>query len=571
MLFAMTAGLIGGLGLFIYGMHLMSEGLKILAGNRMKALLEVLTNNRFKAILVGTIVTMIVQSSSTTTVMVVGFVNASLMTLQQAAGVILGANIGTTITAQLIAFNITALSPVFIGIGTLLTLFSKRKKTTVLGSIILGFGLLFFGISVMSGVMEPLKESEFIKELLSKYGMNPFWGLILGALVTAVMQSSSATVGLLQAIALSGLFLDMSASDAIQVCTPIIIGTNIGTCVTAMISSIGTSKTAHKAALIHLFVNIFGAVWVLGIFGVISMVSSTNPVYEFVVGVSGTMIDSNQQVVPNLARQIAMMHTLFNVANMVVILPFLNGLVGLLDKMIPSEKSEFAIQLDTRLLSNPSVALGQVYNEMITMENMCLKNFRRTMEDIENGAPKNAHKIDETENMIDSFEKNIVDYTVQLSNIDLSVEDNQLVAFIFKSVHGLERIGDHCVNVSEAATNVYEDKIIFSENGRSELMELLGTVEAILIDLSDALKYKNLEICHRILDRENVIDDLTDLYIDRHIKRLNEGVCNPYAGIVYADILSNLERIGDHSVNIVKGLIDALDEEKTLLEEEINY
>jgi len=571
MFFAMTAGLIGGLGLFIYGMHLMSEGLKILAGNRMKALLEVLTNNRFKAILVGTIVTMIVQSSSTTTVMVVGFVNASLMTLQQAAGVILGANIGTTITAQLIAFNITALSPIFIGIGTVMTLFSKRKKTTVLGSIVLGFGLLFFGISVMSGVMEPLKESDFIKELLINYGMNPFWGLMLGTVVTGIMQSSSATVGLLQAIALSGLFVGITGTDAIRICTPIIIGTNIGTCVTAMISSIGTSKTAQKAALVHLFVNIFGAIWVLSIFGIINMVSPVNPVYEFVVKISGNMIDANQQLVPNLARQIAMMHTFFNVANMVVILPFLNGMVKLLDRLIPSEKAEFAIQLDTRLLNNPSVALGQVYNEMITLGTMCLKNFKRTMEDIDNGDSKNVPKIMETEDMIDNFEKNIIDYTVQLSNIDMSVEDNQLVAFIFKSVHDLERIGDHCVNVSEAATNIYEDKIIFSENGRSELMELLGTVEAILIDLNDALKYKNLATCHRILDRENIIDDLTDLYIDRHIRRLNEGICNPYAGIVYADILSNLERIGDHAVNIVMGLIDALDEEKTLLEEEVNY
>lgn len=571
MIIAMTAGLIGGLGLFIYGMHLMSEGLKILAGNRMKTLLEVLTNNRLKAILVGTILTMIVQSSSTTTVMVVGFVNASLMTLQQAAGVILGANIGTTITAQLIAFNITAASPIFIGIGTVMTLFSKRKKTTDLGSIILGFGLLFFGISVMSGVMEPLKESEFIKQLLVQYGMNPFWGLMLGTLVTGIMQSSSATVGLLQAVALSGLFVGMSSTDAIRICTPIIVGTNIGTCITAMLSCIGTSKTAQKAAWIHLFVNIFGAIWVLGIFGIINMVFPVNPVYEFVAKISGNMIDANHQVVPNLARQIAMMHTFFNVANMVVILPVLNALVKFLDKLIPSEKAEFAIQLDTRLLSNPSVALGQVYNEMITLESMCLKNFRRTMEDIKNKDTKNVPKIIETEEMIDNFEKQIIDYTVQLSNIDMSVQDNQLVAFILKSVHDLERIGDHCVNVSDAATSVYEDNIIFSETGQMELMELLGTVEDILVDLNDALKSKSLKICHRILDRENIIDDLTDLYVDRHIKRLNEGTCNPHAGIVYADILSNLERIGDHAVNIINGLIDALDEEKTLLEEEVNY
>ncbi len=348
MTFNMCIGLFGGLGLFIYGMHLMSEGLKIVAGNKMKHLLEVLTNNRIKAVLVGTVVTIMVQSSSTTTVMVVGFVNASLMTLTQAAGIILGANIGTTVMAQLIAFNVSAIAPLFIGIGTFLALFGKKKSYRDFGSIVLGFGILFFGVNTMSATMEPLKDSPVFISWITTYGKNPLLGLFLGTVITGIMQSSGATLGLLQALAISGVFAGVGGTQAVEICIPMMIGTNIGTCVTALLSSIGTSTAAKNAAFIHLFVNVFGAVWVMvlltvmnasmainpiyewivAISGTMSTSMAINPIYEWIVAISGTMSTDAGTVIPNVARQIAMSHTIFNIANTIVLFPIIDYFVA---------------------------------------------------------------------------------------------------------------------------------------------------------------------------------------------------------------------------------------------------
>lgn len=555
MTFEMLIGLFGGLGLFIYGMHMMSEGLKTVAGNRMKKLLEVLTNNKYRAVLVGTVVTMIVQSSSTTTVMVVGFVNAALMTLTQAAGVILGANIGTTVTAQLIAFNVTALAPIFIGIGTIVTLFAKKKKNRDLGSIILGFGILFFGIALMAATMKPLKESEQFIHLLTTYGTNPLLGLLIGTLITGVMQSSSASIGLLQALAIAGVFSSVGGTDAIQICIPILIGTNIGTCVTALLSCIGTSMAAKKAAFIHLFVNIFGAIWVMLLLFVMSGFVAVNPIYEFIVDISGTFIDDAGQTVPNVARQIAMAHTFFNIANTIVLLPLIGYFVKFLDRTYPEKEAEKCLQLDDRLLNNPSIALGQIGKEVLRLSEMSSKNFSDACESVMQGDEKLVDDVRKREERIDEFQEGIVEYTIKLSNENMSEEENNRVAFFLKGSYDLERIGDYAMNIGELVEMRVENKILFSELANQEILDLITFTSDTLRDMTALIDTEDEVLCYKIFDEEEKINDMTEKLKDDHIHRLNYGDCNPYAGIIYLDLLSNIERVGNHASNIAQGIL----------------
>ncbi|WP_414151350.1 Na/Pi cotransporter family protein [Acetobacterium carbinolicum] len=551
----MLIGLFGGLGLFVFGMHMMSDGLKTVAGTKMKKLLEVLTNNKIKAILVGTVVTMIVQSSSTTTVMVVGFVNAALMTLTQAAGVILGANIGTTVTAQLIAFNVTELAPVFIGIGAMMALFSTKKKNKDLGSIILGFGILFYGIAAMSTAMKPLRESEEFIYLLSTYGTNPLLGVLIGTLITAVVQSSSASIGLLQALALSGVFVSIGGTGAIQICLPILIGTNIGTCVTALLSCIGTSTAAKKAAFIHLFVNIFGAVWVMILLTIINNLVAVNPVYEFIVTISGSLINGGGDMVPNVARQIAMAHTLFNVANTIVLLPIIGYFVSFLDRVYPEKEEDKGLQLDDRLFNNPSIALGQVVRETNRLAKMSFKNFRVACESIMDGNEKLVEKVVKREERIDEFQQGIVEYSVKLSNENMSEEENERLAFILKGSHDLERIGDHAMNIGELAEMRATNKIVFSDIANQEVLNLISLTTNTLRDMVELMETEETDLCYKILDEEEEIDEMTEKLKDDHIRRLNEGICNPYAGVIFLDLLTNIERVGDHASNIAHGIL----------------
>ncbi len=567
----MLIGLFGGLGLFVFGMHMMSEGLKTVAGTKMKKLLEVLTNNKVKAVLVGTVVTMIVQSSSTTTVMVVGFVNAALMTLTQAAGVILGANIGTTVTAQLIAFNVSELAPIFIGVGALVTLFSKKKKNRDVGSIVLGFGILFFGIATMSAAMEPLRESEDFIYLLSTYGKNPLLGLLIGTFITGVIQSSSASIGLLQALALSGVFVSIGGTGAIQICIPILIGTNIGTCITALLSCIGTSTTAKKAAFIHLFVNIFGAVWVMVLLVVMDSSMAVNPVYEFIVSISGTFINTNGEVVPNVARQIAMAHTFFNVANTLVLFPLIGYFVTFLDRAYPEKEEEKGLQLDDRLLNNPSVALGQVVKEMNRLAEISTKNFKAACEAVMDGNEKLVEEITKREERIDEFQGGIVEYSVKLSNENMSEEENDRLAFVMKGSHDLERIGDHAMNIGELTEMRSTSKISFSDIANQEVLDLMSLTSNTLQDMVQLMSTDEIALCYKILDKEEEIDEMTEKLKDDHISRLNQGICNPYAGVIFLDLLTNIERVGDHASNIAQGILGLKLHQGLITQSEFDY
>lgn len=553
-MFEIIVGLIGGLGLFIYGMQIMSNSLKVVAGDRMKHLLEVLTSNRFKAIICGIVVTIMVQSSSTTTVMVVGFVNASLMNLTQAAGIILGANIGTTVMAQLIAFNVDAIAPILIGIGTVMSVFGNKKKTRDLGTILLGIGILFFGISTMSSTMEPLKDNPVFKRWLITYGRNPILGLLIGTVITGIMQSSGATLAMLQALAISGIFADVSGTAAIQICIPMMIGTNIGTCVTALLSSIGTSKAAKNAAIIHLSVNIFGAIWVMTLLAIFNAVLPVNPIYQFLVDISGTMKTSSGAVIPNVARQIAMSHTFFNVANMFVMLPFIDKLVNFLETHIKDdeEESDKGLQLDDRLLNNPAVAIGQVGRELIHMAEMAEKNLKLAGKALVEGDEKAIEKVYQREDRIDEHEKGIIDFVIRLSNLNVSQEENDRLASYLQIAHDIERIGDHAENIVELAEDKIEKDVKMTEAARNELLELLDLTYSIVQHVKEALDSEDDAICMKIYEEEERSDDLTDEYKDKHIKRLSEGTCQVNSSAIYFDLLVDLERVGDHAANIAE-------------------
>ena len=553
-MFEIIVGLIGGLGLFIYGMQIMSNSLKVVAGDRMKHLLEVLTSNRFKAIICGIVVTIMVQSSSTTTVMVVGFVNASLMNLTQAAGIILGANIGTTVMAQLIAFNVDAIAPILIGIGTVMSVFGNKKKTRDLGTILLGIGILFLGSSTMSSTMEPLKDNPVFKRWLITYGRNPILGLLIGTVITGIMQSSGATLAMLQALAISGIFADVSGTAAIQICIPMMIGTNIGTCVTALLSSIGTSKAAKNAAIIHLSVNIFGAIWVMTLLAIFNAVLPVNPIYQFLVDISGTMKTSSGAVIPNVARQIAMSHTFFNVANMFVMLPFIDKLVNFLETHIKDdeEESDKGLQLDDRLLNNPAVAIGQVGRELVHMAEMAEKNLKLAGKALVEGDEKAIEKVYQREDRIDEHEKGIIDFVIRLSNLNVSQEENDRLASYLQIAHDIERIGDHAENIVELAEDKIEKDVKMTEAARNELLELLDLTYSIVQHVKEALDSEDDAICMKIYEEEERSDDLTDEYKDKHIKRLSEGACQVNSSAIYFDLLVDLERVGDHAANIAE-------------------
>lgn len=549
----MLIGLFGGLGLFVYGMHLMSEGLKIVAGNKMRHFLEVLTNTPLKALLCGIIVTMMVQSSSTTTVMVVGFINASLMTLMQGAGIILGSNIGTTISAQIIAFDITAYAPLFIGIGAFITLFSNKKKIRDWGIIILGFGILFFGISFMSDSVAPIKDSPEFVDLLLSFGRNPFLGLIAAAIMTAVLQSSSAIIGLVQALAIAGVFSTTSGTEAIQICIPLVIGSNIGTCVTAILSSIGTTNVAKDASYIHLFINIFGAVWVMALLMFLNSTYAIDPIYQWIVNISGTTT-LDGLVVPNIARQIAMAHTLFNVANTIVLFPFLGLIVKLVEKILPPEPMEEGLKLDKRLLSTPPVALGQLEKELVKMSKIISKNFAKAMNGLIDFNEKDIEKVKEKEKDINDFENGIQDFSAKLSVLNLSQEQNERVAYIVENAHYLERIGDISELIANLAQEMIDKNKHFTDRMLENLEELKVKTSKVLSEVTMVLDDPNNETINKIYRDESFINNIILDLRENRLKHLTGKEEKIYATFIFVDVLGHIYRITRLAENIANSV-----------------
>ena len=525
--------LLGGLGLFIYGMKVMGDGLENAAGEGLKRILEKVTKNPIVAVIVGAIVTAVIQSSSATTVMVVGFVNAGLMNLAQAAGIIMGANIGTTITAQLVAFKLDTIAPLFVFVGAMMVMFVKVKKRREVGNIVLGFGILFTGMGAMSGAMKPLTSSPIFQHALAAVGSHWYFGIIAGALITAILQSSSATTGILVALATAG------AVD-IKMALPIIFGCNIGTCVTAMIATVGTNKTAHRAAMLHLLFNITGTVLFLPLL------------------ITGWLGDFVSLFSDSVTRQIANSHTIFNVENTVVMLPLIPVLIKAVHKIVPGEDDEKMgpKYIDDRLLETPVIAAGQVIKETIRMANKAKKSLELSMKAFLNNDEKLAEKVYANETLINTLEECITTYLVGLSKCELSDKEKNIVGATFHIVNDIERIGDHAENLADLTVQKINKRLDYTEEAIEEIKTMYNTTLKALDIAIECYEKRDVFKAKSIQDVEAQIDRQQKKYRDLHIKRLHEGSCNAYTGAIYLDLLSNLERIGDHATNIAESVIE---------------
>lgn len=531
--FITVINLFGGLGLFLYGMKMMGDGLENAAGDKLKGIFDRITSNPVKGVLTGAIVTAIIQSSSATTVMVVGFVNAGLMNLYQATAVIMGANIGTTITAQLISFQFDALAPIFLAIGAMIVLFTKRKNTKQIGNIILGFGILFLGLELMKNSMSPLADSSFFSELIIKLQGKTILGVLLGVVMTAVIQSSSASTGILVALASTGAL-------PLNVAVPILFGNNIGTCVTALISSIGTSKTAKKAALIHLLFNVIGTLIFIPLIGQL-----TGIVQGITPGMGAEAVK----------RQIANAHSIFNIINTLILMPCIKLLVYIVNRIIPGEdeKEAMGVQyIDERLLETPVIALGQTTNELVRMANKAKDNLELAMDAFNNNNEESLNKVYYNEKLINILEDDITRFLVKLSNTEIGEEQKNIVAAMFHVVNDIERIGDHAENIADLASEKMAKHIMFSEEASKELLSMFNyTVSALEMSI-DCFKHYNKEKARTVRGVEERIDSLEKELRASHIRRLNTGICNATVGAIFLDVISNFERIGDHAVNVAE-------------------
>lgn len=532
--------LFGGFGMFIYGMHIMAEGLQKTAGNKMKNLLGILTNNRYVAVVVGALVTAIIQSSSASTVMVVGFVNAGLMSLVQATGVIMGANIGTTITAWIVSssewmvfFKPTKVAPFVIGIGACLLFFSKDKKKKQVGEILIGFALIFIGLDLMKDGISPYKGSQIFKDAFIVLGKNPFLGVLAGAAVTAIIQSSSASVGILQTLAATGV---VPFSAAIY----IVLGQNIGTTVTAMLSSIGANKTAKRAAYVHLMFNIIGTV----IFTIGAIIF-----FKFVNVEQGIAIIT--------MTQISVFHTFFNVSNTVILFPFANKLVAIAEKIVPGEdrqaesEDELALRhLDDRILETPSFAVENAIKEVGHMGELAVANTKLAVEALMTQDYKLISEVISKEKDINKLEKLITDYLVKISNTPLNEHQHIVITNLFHTVNDIERVGDHAENIADLARYYSENELQFSPEAEVEFKEISSlAIETIEIAVKARLD-ENADLVRLVEEKEEEVDVMEEHLRGQHIRRLAKNLCDSTTGVVFLDSISNLERISDHALNI---------------------
>ena len=524
----------GGLGLFLFGIRTMGDGLENAAGAKLKRMLEVLTGNRFLAVLVGFVVTAIIQSSTATTVMVVGFVNAGVMTLAQAVGVIMGANIGTTVTSLLIALNFSSVAAASVLVGVILMLASKKTLVKNLGSIFTGFGLLFLGIDLMSDSMAPLRESAGFMNFIvavSDSPLRPLFGILLGIVMTAVLQSSSASVGVLQTLAMQGLV-------PLKFSVFVLFGQNIGTCLTALFSTVGAKKNSKRAAVIHLLFNLLGT-------GMFILIALLTPYIEWIEKISSDPM-----------AQIAISHIVFNVVSTVVLFPFAKLLVKLSCLIVPgkddSESEMHCRFIDDRLLNTPPFAVMQVGKEVARMAKLARGNFETSAYALINRSDKDLDKVMEKEEVINYLNHHITSYLVKLNALDITDSDSDYIARVFHAINDIERVGDHATNLAEAAERNIGDGLTFSDAARDELNQLCGSVITLLDRSIEAFDRQSLGDgeAKELSDLEEHIDDLTLTCQDAHIFRLNRNECNTEAGMLYLNTITDFERVGDHAINI---------------------
>lgn len=524
----MTMSLLGGLALFLYGMKMMGEGLEKAAGDKLRRLLESLTRNPIIGLLVGVVFTMIIQSSSATTVMVVGFVNAGLLDLMQATGVILGANIGTTVTAWIVAgFQAMTFMPLILLVGVAMIMFVKRLKLQRIGQIVAGFGMLFVGMDMMKNAMSPLAESAEFARLMTTFS-NPLLAMLMGVAITAVIQSSSASVGILELLALQGLV-------PLETSLYIIMGTNIGTCVTAMLAAIGATRTARRAALIHLMFNVLGTL-------VVFVLVSVLPVANWL------------SAIKDPALQIAVAHTSFKVFEVMCFIALRGYLVKLVMILVPGDDSRTEERrlkyLDDRILSTPPIAVAQISKEIERMGDIAVDNLSRAMDAFFDKNAALIPEVEHNEDAINYLNHEITRYMVSVSQLDLPADDMKRMGALFHVVNDLERIGDHAENMAEYAQSRIDDEIPFSDESIREMHEMLSkTLELCRLALN-VFHTRDRKLLPQVLVREENIDDLEKELQRNHVERLTRGACTPRSGMVFSDMLSNLERVADHATNI---------------------
>lgn len=539
--------MLGGLALFLYGMHYMGEQLEKLSGGKLERILEKMTDKTIKGVLLGCAVTAVVQSSSAVTVMVVGFVNSGIMELSRAIGVIMGANIGTTVTAWIL--SLTGLSgdsliinllkpssfaPVLAVIGVFLVMFTKKEKSKNIGGILAGFSILMMGMTFMSDAMGGLADNEQFTSLLIKFS-NPFLGILAGTVLTAVIQSSSASVGILQALAITG-------SVPFSTAFPIILGQNIGTCVTALISSVGTNKNAKRAAFAHLYFNIIGVVLAMILF------YGANAIFDF-----SFMSDSIT------ASQIAILHSVFNIFSTIVLLPFTKQLEFLACKTIKDgdKKSETpSVLLDDRFLINPSYAVEKSREITCKMADVVEKTAITSLSILKNFSDEKAQLILENEKETDKFEEMLETYLVKISALNLSDEDSKNVFILHHAIENFEKIGDYSEDILKIKKNINKKNIIFSERAKYDLSVMMAATTKIITLAVDAFKTNDIVKAREIEPLEEVIDKLKKELKNRHLKRIEQGSCSVDQGFVYLDIINALERISDHCASLAVSMIE---------------
>lgn len=535
---SIAIGIIGGLGLFLYGMQMMGNGLQKAAGKKLERIIEILTTNRLMGVLVGVVVTGVIQSSSATTVMVVGFVNAGIMKLTQAVGVILGANIGTTVTGQIVSLSIDQVAPVAVGAGMIIWMLAKKGSVKTLGEILIGLGILFFGMEFLKDALKPLRELEGFNLMMTTLSHNPFLGVLVGFVLTFVVQSSSASIGMLIALASQGA-LPLAAA------LPILYGDNIGTCTTALISSIGASKNAKRAAIIHLAFNTVGTLLFIFLL--------SNPITKIVTSLDPT----------DIGRQIANAHSIFNLTNVIVQFPFAVFLIKIAMWLIPDRGEDSVLKLtkyiDERLVETPTIAIKSVINETVNMGEVALMSLTHAMDGYFEGQIDKVKKTFVLEKDVNTLETQITEFLVKLSSKDLLDSDRRYIDGLFNNINDIERVGDHADNIAELIVQMDEKGIAFSEVSKQELLIMYNKTKETYQKALQVIDKPNLEMVQDVIRIEVEMDTLQKKARHDHFERLNKNICSTEAGIYYLEIVNNLERVSDLSCNLVRMVADTVE------------
>ena len=540
--------LMGGLGLFLLGMHQMGDGMEKAAGARMRSILEAVTSNRVMGTLVGILFCAVIQSSSATTVMVVSFVNAGMMNLYQAAGVIFGANIGTTVTSQLVSFNLSAYAPIILFVGVLMTQFVKNDRIKKIGEVILGFGVLFMGLNIMSGSMSDMKNSPVVADFLGGL-TNPFLAVLLGTVITAIIQSSSVTVSILLLMAQQGLM-------ELPICFYIILGCNIGACMSALLASLNGNKNAKRAALIHLFFNIIGTII---IFVILTLAGDL--VLNGLRAISG----------PDPGRSVANAHTLFKISQVIMLLPFTKGIVRLTYLAVPGDDGEGLegecelLYIGKKAVFSPTTAVIEAVRELEHMGKLAYENLNRGLDALMTLNEDEINKIYEVEKQINFMNHAITNYLVKISQMTLPIDDSKSIGALFHVVNDIERIGDHAENLADSARSRIAEGIAFSDTALEELKEMGSKVNTILKYAMEMFASNSREHLHDIMTLEDSIDEMERQLQKNHIERLTKNECSAAAGMVFSDTISGFERVADHATNIAYAMLETPpeDEEET--------